>query len=220
LFIGKPDDYETVSKSPSVITFIYNHSNYYSENEGIVIPGGFGTDIIISKKISETYPKPYSECEIKDNIKLTTSADYQIFDLFANSPYSYRSSDCRTFCYQEIILNNCNCIDNSKTFFNVKNIKIPKFCDWSNNSTDWDCYWNMLENTNLDEVCSKSCPYECDQVKLSMSTSVTAILNDNQTLNLNIYFTDLSYEFTTESPAINVVALFSGLGGTLGKLLF
>jgi len=52
LFIGKPDDYEAVSKSPSVITFIYNHSNYYSENEGIVIAGGFGTDIILSKKIS------------------------------------------------------------------------------------------------------------------------------------------------------------------------
>jgi len=149
-----------------------------------------------------------------------TTADYQIFDLFAKSPYLYRSSDCRTFCYQEIILNNCNCIDNSKTFFNVKSIEIPKFCDWSNNSTDLDCYWELFENTNLDEVCDKSCPYECDQVKLSMSISVTAIMNDNQTLNLNIYFTDLSYEFTTESPAISVVALFSGLGGTLGKLLF
>jgi len=77
-----------------------------------------------------------------------------------------------------------------------------------------------LEIVDLDEVCGKRCPYECDQVKLSMSSSVTALLNDNQTLHVNIYFTDLSYEFTTESPAISVVALFSGLGGTLGKLLF
>ncbi len=218
MFIGKPDYYERVANTPSAIIFIYNHSNYYSENEGIVIPGGFDTNIMLSKKISETYPKPYSECEIKDNIKLTTYADYQIFDLFAKSPYSYRSSDCRTYCYQEILLDNCNCIDNSKTFFNVKNIKIPKFCDWSENSTDLDCFWNIFENTYLDGVCGKRCPYECGQVKLSMSTSVTALLNDSQTLNVYIYFTDLSYEFSTESPAISVVALFSGLGGTLGKL--
>jgi len=51
-----------------------------------------------------------------------------------------------------------------------------------------------------------------------MSTSVSASFNDNQTVKVNIFFTDMSYEFSTESPAISVVALFSGLGGTLGKL--
>ncbi len=218
LFIGKPDYYKT-TESRSAIIFIYNQSNYYSESEGISISGGFVTDIALSKKISETYPKPYSECEIKDNVKLTTSADYQIFDLFASSPYSYRSTDCRTFCYQEILLDNCNCIDNDFVFFNVKNIKIPRLCDWSN-LTDVYCYWNTLENTDLDAVCDKKCPYECDQVKLSMSTSVSAFLSDHQTIKVSVYFTDTSYEFSTESPAISVVALFSGLGGTLGKKFF
>ncbi len=132
LFIGKSDYYETATKSRSSIIFIYNHSNYYSDSEGITISGGFETNIALSKKISETYPKPYSECEIKNNIKLTTLADYQIFDLFDKSPYSYRSSDCRTFCYQEILLDNCNCIDNDFVFFNVKNIKIPRLCNWFN----------------------------------------------------------------------------------------
>jgi hypothetical protein len=217
LFIGKPEYYKTIEQSLSANIFIYNHSNHYSETEGIVISDGFETNIALSKKISETYPKPYSECEIKKNVKLTTSADYHIFDLFDKSPYSYRSSDCRTFCYQEILLDDCNCIDNFTIFFNVKNIKIPRLCDWSN-STDIDCYDKVFIKSDLSSVCTKSCPYECDQVKLSMSTSFSALSPDSQTIRVNIYFTDMSYEFSTENPAISVVALFSGLGGTLGKI--
>jgi len=217
LIIGKPDYYKTILGSRSAKVFIYNHSNHYSESDEIHISSGSVTDIILSKKISETYPKPYSECEIKDNTKLTTSADYQVFDLFATSPYSYRSSDCRSFCYQELLLDYCNCIDYDTIFSNIKNIKIPKFCDWSEYSTDEQCYYKFTF-TDSDAVCDKKCPYECDQVKLSMSTSVSALFNDSQTLKVNIYFTDMSYEFTTENPAISVVALFSGLGGTFGKL--
>jgi len=218
LFIGKPDYYKTIRESRSAKIFIYNNSNHYSESEEIDISSGSETDIILSKKISDTYPKPYSECEFKDNNKLTTSADFQIFDLFASSPYSYRSSDCRSFCYQELLLDYCNCIDYNTIFSNLKNIKIPKFCDWSDNSTDVQCYYQLITDTDLDEVCGKRCPYECDQVKLSMSTSVSALFNDNKTVKVNIYFTDMSYEFSTESPAISVVALFSGLGGTFGKI--
>ncbi len=218
MFIGKPEYYETIRGSRSAKIFIYNHSNHYSVSEEIHISSGSETDIILSKKISETYPKPYSECEIKDNTKLTTSADFRIFDLFASSPYSYRSSDCRTFCYQELLLDNCNCIDYDVIFLNVKNFIIPKFCDWSDNSTDVQCYYKIFRNIDFNAVSGKRCPYECDQVKLSMSTSVSASFNDNQTVKVNIFFTDMSYEFSTESPAISVVALFSGLGGTLGKL--
>jgi len=97
-------------------------------------------------------------------------------------------------------------------------MKIPRFCDWSDNSTDGDCYWNIFENTDLDVVCDKKCPYECDQVKLSMSTSLSALLSDSQTLKVYIYFSDMGYDLSTEIPAISVVALFSGLGGTFGRL--
>jgi len=218
LFIGKPEYFKTIRGSRSAKIFIYNHSNYHSVSEEIHISSGSETDIILSKKISETYPKPYSECEVRDNIKLTTSTDYQVFDLFATSPYSYRSSECRTFCYQERLLDNCNCIDHTTSFLNVKNFTIPKFCDWSDNSTDNLCYYKIFFNTDLNAFCGKRCPYECDQVKLSMSTVVSASFNDSQTLKVNIYFTDMSYEFSTENPAINVVALFSGLGGTFGKI--
>jgi len=218
LFIGKPDYYESMEGSRSAKVFIYNQSNYYSESEVIDISGGFETNIALSKKISETYPKPYSACEIKDNIKLSTSSDYQIFDLFANTSYSYRSSDCITFCYQEFLLDKCKCIDYTTIFFNIKNIKIPKFCDWSYGSNDSDCYNNIFENTDLDAVCNKKCPYECDQVKLSISTSFSTLFSDSQYVKVNIYFSEMSYEFSTENPAISVVALFSGLGGSFGKI--
>jgi len=217
LFIGKPDYYESMEGSRSAKVFIYNHSNYYSKAELIDISAGFETNIALTKKISETYPKPFSECEIKDNIRLTTSADYQIFDLFANTPYLYRSADCRAFCYQDFILNSCNCIDYEFDFLNLRNIKIPRLCDWSDNSKDLICYDKNFKNTDLYTVCDSKCPYECDQAKLLMSTSFSAFSN-SQTLKVNIYFSEMSYEFSTENPAISIVALFNGLGGTFGKL--
>jgi len=220
LFIGKLDLYESMVGTHSAKVFIYNHSNYYSESEVIDISGGFETNIALTKKISETYPKPYSACEIKDNIKLTTSADYQIFDLFANTSYSYRSTDCYIVCYQELLLDYCKCIDYETIFFNIKNIKVPKLCEWFDNSEDTFCSDNIFENTDFDVFCGKKCPYECDQVTLSISTSFSALFNESQTLKVNIYFSEMSYEFSTENPAISIVALFSGLGGTLGKLLF
>jgi len=65
LFIGKPA-YESMEGSRSAKVFIYNHSNYYSKAEVIDISAGFETSIALTKKISETYPKPFSECEIND----------------------------------------------------------------------------------------------------------------------------------------------------------
>jgi hypothetical protein len=215
LFIGKRDDYKTMEGSRSAKVFIYNHSNHYSESEVIDISGGFETNIVLSKRISETYPKPYSTCEIKDNIKLTTSSDYKIFGLFANSSYSYRSLDCHAICYQEIILDNCKCIDKDLIFINLKNIKIPRLCNWYNNSTDWNCYNMVLDS--IDSVCKKMCPYECNQVKLSMSTSFKSLFDGSQYLKVNIYFSEISYEFSTENPAIRLSALFGGIGGNIGK---
>jgi len=204
--------------SRSAKVFIYNQSNHYSKSEVIDISVGFETNIALTKKISETYPKPYSACDIKQDIMLSTYYDYQIFDLFVNSPYSYSYKDCRILCYQELLLDSCNCIDYAYDFLNLRNIKIPRLCDWSYKSKDLICYDKNFKNTDLYTVCDKKCPYECDQVKFSVSTSFIALFSDSQTLKFNIYFNDLSYEFSTENPTISVVALFSGLGGTFGKL--
>ena len=206
--------------SRSAKIFIYNHSNYISESEGIDISGGYETNIALSKKVSETYVKPYSDCEIKNNIKLIPSSDSQIFDLFVQSPYTYRSADCHTYCYQELILNKCNCIDYSSLFLNLKNIQIPKLCNWDDASNDSACLADLFETTDFDAVCGKKCPYECDQVKLSFSTSFSVLFTDSQTLKVNVYFNELSYEYSSESPAISEIALFGGLGGTLGKVVF
>jgi hypothetical protein len=204
--------------SRSAKVFIYNHSNYYSESDGIDVSGGFETNIAVSKKISETYAKPYSDCEIKNNVKLVPTSDSEIFDIFANTPYSYRFADCHAFCFQEIILKKCNCIDYWYFFPNLKNIKIPRLCNWNDNSNDTACI--AEDTTDWDAICREKCPYECDMVSLSVSTSFSALFTDSQTLKVNVFFNELSYEYSTESPAISTVALFGGLGGTFGKILF
>jgi hypothetical protein len=96
--------------------------------------------------------------------------------------------------------------------------KIPRLCNWDDNSNDTACL--AEDTTDWDAICREKCPYECDLVSLSVSTSFSALFTDSQTLKVNVFFNELSYEYSTESPAISTVALFSGLGGTFGKILF
>ena len=163
------------------------------------------------------YVRPYSSCEIKDNIKpaLSLSTDTELIDQFIASNKKYTSSICFDACYHSIMAKKCQCIDQSVPFPNLKNVSIPRFCYFEDDA-DSDCFSKIVED--LDETCGKKCPLECDLVITSVSTSFAAYLNnDSQYVGVEIYYNELSYEYSTESPAITEVALYSGLGGILGK---
>ena len=136
-------------------------------------------------------------------------------------------------------MNKCDCIDNDFKFFNLRNITIPRFCDYST-AKDVECY--NAYHYQIFEICIEKCPFECDSFTLSISTSIskyptrTALNNliENSDLNkiqqmegdlaskvlkVNIYYEKISYEMLSESPSMTLITLLGGLGGTLGKQL-
>lgn len=143
------------------------------------------------------------------------------------------------FCLIDKLIDECGCLDYYRNFFNLKNITIPKFCDWySDASSDSICYERNI--LRLDDACEEMCPFECDSVTTSFSTSFSEYpvgsalkillskskflkqLNEKggkvatKVLKVNIFYDNLSYEWLNEAPAINVITLLGGLGGTLG----
>ncbi len=219
LYVGKPDTYHSSTDSRSATVYVYNHSSFYVDTDATLASGGFATNIILSKQISEMYVKPYSSCEIKNNVKLAlpSGADTQIVDLFLASSYKYTSSNCYDYCYHIAMIEKCNCIDDGVPYLNLKNAKLPRICVWnSEDGADYACWLQVVDT--YEDTCNKKCPFECDLVTMSATTSMAAYLaTDSQYLSVSIYYKSLSYEYSTENPAITEVALFSSLGGTLGK---
>ena len=105
----------------------------------------------------------------------------------------------------------------------------------------------FLYNNYINEACTPLCPLECNQTIFNTKISSTklnlnyysriidkfaannGIIDKNESLSLenkansiikfNIYYESMSYKQTTESISMDVVALLSNIGGTLGLFL-
>ena len=237
--MGKSNDYLGLPSSQGARIFIYNQSTLYSESEGVDIPAGFETSVILKKQITVGLLQPYTQCSIQSNSKISSSVnDTEYLDLFDKLGLRYRSNDCLNFCKNDLIINRCNCIDNDFKFFNLRNLILPRFCDWSSHK-DVECY--KVNNNDIYNTCIPKCPFECDFYTLSISSSTAkfptkSALNDllqssdylnsieqrdgdltSKVMKVNIYYENLSYEMLSESAAMTVITLLGGLGGTLGK---
>lgn len=143
---------------------IYNQSYLPTLYEGINLKAGSSAQIALSKSFTTSIPWPYSTCEMLEN-------DDSIFvNLFlqANKTYSY--INCMDLCYQQYIIENCDCYDLDCLNLN-QSIK-HKPCL---NEKQFSCltyYYEKSIEINLNSFkCSKYCPFSCKSVEYEMSTS-------------------------------------------------
>ena len=64
------------------------NSSYFVDHgwEGIKIPGGYQTDIVIERKFKFIMPKPYSNCEIDADTSVDTNQfNSDLFDVIRHS---------------------------------------------------------------------------------------------------------------------------------------
>jgi len=152
LKVGKDATYKTIGDQSSATVFIYNHTSFYADADRIVLPNSLHTNIIMKKQISEIAESPYSECVIKDNVKLavTASTDTELIDLFIKSQYKYNYANCFDVCYQSLLKENCGCIDYYVPFLNLKKIDIQtiKFCNYNDDAFD-KCFTKFVESLNV-----------------------------------------------------------------------
>jgi len=217
--VGKEGSYSSFGEKTNVekigaTIFIYDHDRFYTEADKIEISGGTKTKITLKKRIIEMAVKPYSECIIKDNVKVAVnpSSDTELVDLFIKSEYKYNYANCYDVCYQDLLNQTCGCIDEAVPFLNLKNKVNATLCSYGN----FLCYENNFKE-KIFEYCHKKCPYECDMVSISRMLLSENVPYYKTLIYVSIYYPELSYESTTESPTITEIALAGTIGGTLGK---
>ena len=239
LVVGKPDYYESFASSSGVRVFIYNHDTLYSDSNGIDVAVSTETNIALTKTNSKKLKFPFSECHI-DAYTDQASLNSRYYDMFVANNLSYMFSNCLEVCYQNILLEQCKCVDPDLGYFNLSGVAVKKFCSFDNGSVELDCINELTDEEtlngrlSLEEKCKSLCPIECDQVTYSFSSSFSVYplesyrkrfmknLDANSSKNLlklNIYYHDLSYQSITEAPMITVVGLLSSIGGIFSLFL-
>lgn len=242
LVIDLTNDYNSIYSMYNGFTVIIsdeiNLKTLYSE--GIKAPLGFSTDIILNRHLIKKMPYPYSECKQLDDVDSYDSKYYKLVFKYFNQ--SYRQTFCKDVCYQEALINRCNCVD-----LTTSPSPDPKLKQCIN-KTDNDCNINLwLEFIDNDLYANCDCPLECNRNYYSYTTSISnfpsepyanyllsnsnleSMLPKNQNLSyeylkqrmaaINIFYNDLSENEISEDAKMVLADLISNIGGIIGLFL-
>ena len=74
------------------------------------LPAGTRTTIAIEKSVFIKYPKPHSDCIVLNTIN---SFDSYLYKAIYKLNQTYRQNDCFDLCYQQILIETCQCYTNT-----------------------------------------------------------------------------------------------------------
>jgi hypothetical protein len=214
-----------------------------AENPLKIAPGLY-TSVSLSRSFKSSLPQPYSNCLIDNQKNLEFQSE--LFNLIQNSLYRYTQPTCFLQCLQGAILLECECTDPSLLSLFPHTAKCFTQNETKCMSDLFD--EQLFKIDFFDEHCFKECPLECyqDQFEASLSSteflpdafvdylhSKSSLLEDFQMLNksnaktagrksfayLSIFYKQLSYDISAESPQLNLITLFANIGGYSGLFL-
>jgi hypothetical protein len=236
LYTGKPNDEYLFQKSDGIILFIHNSTTIpLTQLEGISLSPGYETDIVINQVEFNRLSKPYSDCII--DTSSPNSFDSNLYKSTFNSIKVYRQKFCLQLCYQEYLIEKCNCSDiNAPT---LSGLDQP--CATTEKLVCAFFKYNEFYNgTNLNQKCINDCPQECFSMQYNLFKSQSgypsifysemlvayeknSIRNlstyddvKTSTLSVNIYFDDLIKTTLIEIPSKTTEQLVSDIGGLTG----
>ena len=159
LFVGEFEKYHSMNGQSGIRVFIYGHYSVFSDTEGFDIAPGTATNIGLKFVKSTSLKEPYSSCQVDESAIATREVLR-----FRNNNIIYRQIDCLDLCYQEILIENCDCVDSFVNYFidifNKKNKSLSKFCRSSRESKS--CLDDVIEQS--ESVCFDKCPLECSKM--------------------------------------------------------
>lgn len=237
-YVGNVNSSAYVTKTGIQVT-IHNQSLLPDLDDGLYIPTGFETNLLIDRLFTYKLDSPYSNCVKNVNGKSTLiSKLYR--DALINSRSSslgeYNQKYCIKLCYQNYIEIECKCSVASLP-------KINNEFEICYNSSELECLnknRDSFYNSHVYEICDRYCPTECDHVKYVTTTSAANyptiwytnllrqqlnMLNESyyyikeSTLKVNIFYDDLVFTTSIEVPAVRIEDELANIGGHLGLFL-
>jgi hypothetical protein len=210
----------------------------FDKTNVIALNGGTMNFMPIHRRFALKLPKPYSNCDI-DNSN-PSKFDSPFYNLIKNSPYQYSQELCILQCYQQQIINLCNC--STPLYVSLYNSSCK------NENESLCAYWGPLTGTISSQIpnCIPQCPLECNSTEISftltsqtisgngyaylvneshvlssdfIATPITDVTASNKFVQLSAYYDSLSFTSSEDSPSMDIVAFLGNIGGTLGLFL-
>lgn len=232
MFTGVPDEAETYlyeSETKGLTIAVGENEILPLIINGVNIKTGFLADIVISKKLTENLPVPYSNCLDSNSIDTVLSREMKRIGL------KYSRKNCLFLCEQQQNIDKIGCNDMRRPrLFNAP------LCD---SKVSYQSIGNTAINMSL---CIDMCPIECSLVTYDLSVSyleypsyntfyqfqdklnlsslfgtknVTYKMFQESVAGARIYFKDIKYTEITESPSMTIDNLLAFIGGTMGLFI-
>jgi len=238
LFIRNPYNIPNFIQSSGYHVIVHNRTYKISFFDGYDISAGVETNLAISRLYETNKPKPYSECI---DLKSIESFDSNLYRVMFGLNQTYRQINCFDLCFQQLLINTCQCYTNT---FNKLNGTNP--CLQLSQIKCSLLAWYTF-HSNISRNCVQCCPLECFSINYQITTSFTnyPIYNyasnslmtnpiitskfQNETLtydlikesvlSLNVYYDKLAYTQISKDAKLESVDLASNIGGLLGLFL-
>jgi hypothetical protein len=155
---------------------------YYAgfASAGIDIAAGYATNLVVNRVFTYKLEEPYNNC-IKD-VSHADAFDSELFKfILTNTSYSYTQKYCFDYCIGRELIKQClqhvfNQTDHVQ-LNNWLNIWLL-YSSYSNSTTE--CFlkvYKSLTSHDVNKVCLRDCPLECDSIKYDVSISFSRFPN-------------------------------------------
>ncbi len=217
-------------------------------NEGVSVPVGFQTKIILNNLVIKKQPKPYNQCV--NDLSKNSSYDSHFYRNSFDPERNYHYSDCRNLCLQKLFASECQCQHSLFRFVYDSQLR-GCFLDLKRSNNDLICIYNsfLKFSKNIDYINECDCPIECEksyfEYKNSISDYPTRQMSkylSNYTLIKNkfgnrtqssisfdeiresvarvtIFYDEMKQTVLSEEIKTNIGGLVSNIGGILGLFL-
>ena len=150
----------------------------------ITVRSGVQQHVSIERKFFHKLEDPYSDC-LNDLNSPPNDYSKTLFSYFEKMNVTqYDRRFCELICFQEKLINKCNC----------SNISTPKLNNESYcvSETELSCmqmFSSYFKSVNTNKYCGKACPAKCNSIKYILKqTSRARFTNPNYMRKLQSYY--------------------------------
>ena len=232
LYLGNPNDSNTIIDSSGVRVFVHNQTDRPQSSEGIDVSSGEKTNIVINRVFDSKLGHPHSNC--RSDLNTLGAFDSDLYRATFKSNKIYSQKKCFETCLHNYTTSNCNC---HNPFYHSLN-SLKKACQDLN---EMQCIFNKQLNF-FDEFnefnCLTDCPLECKKITYSLSTShsdypnrkyakiLKRLITNHLTIDddllkksiaaINIYYEDHRYTKVSQIAKMSSEDLMANIGGIFG----
>lgn len=192
----------------------------FMDDGGFNLRPGVETSISMKKEALDRLGGNYGDCT-------NNGSDVPVTNLYLSK---YTQQVCIRSCFQESMVKECGC-----AYIFYPRPKHVEYCDYRKHDSWGYCYYKLQDAFASDRLgcftkCRKPCSVTSYQLSagysrwpsvksqdwifqmLSLQNNYTVKNKRNGVAKLNIYFEELKYKTSSESPSVTMVTLLSNLG--------